>query len=412
MTHHTKPRSLRTRLLVGLALVLGAVLTSSALAVALLAPQGWLPRVIALSSAIVLGVAAAVFLVDRLAIRPLRDLSGAVDRTPTNDVSCRFPATRLRELNDVVAAFARRISRLSANQSQLVRSEKLTSLGRFSASVAREIGNPLASIREHGDSLRKRLLRRAASGEELALLAVIDRESTRIEQTLAALLEYAGTRPPVGGTVDLEDVILSTVAHLREQGALESVDLSLELTNQPLPVTARRHDLERLFVNLLVNAVDANGGRGRIVVRLERAARFTLREPATRRAIPTGEGTIEHPPSSRAQLWLEANDAAEIAKLIVADSGHGIPAALVERIFDPFFTTKPAGRGNGLGLAIVARIVENLGGAVWVTEAREGGAAFHLLLPVSVVTTGEQRWSADTRRRFTPPLSRPVRIPR
>jgi two-component system NtrC family sensor kinase len=65
----------------------------------------------------------------------------------------------------------------------------------------------------------------------------------------------------------------------------------------------------------------------------------------------------------------------------VADSGNGVPLSDRERIFDPFFTTKPPGAGTGLGLAIVQRIVHELGGLVWVDDAREGGAAFKVFLP-------------------------------
>jgi signal transduction histidine kinase len=106
------------------------------------------------------------------------------------------------------------------------------------------------------------------------------------------------------------------------------------------------------------------------------------------------------------QRWLEGNDAAEVAKIVVADSGAGVPAALTERIFDPFFTTKPKGKGTGLGLAIVARIVENFRGAVWVTTAREGGAAFHLLFPLVAATQRSGRTVSNGRRRPTPPVSR------
>jgi signal transduction histidine kinase len=124
-------------------------------------------------------------------------------------------------------------------------------------------------------------------------------------------------------------------------------------------------------------------GEGRLLVRLERAARFTLRRTSVRRAEAGSDDAIEHPPTLRAQRWLAGHDAAEIAKIVVADSGPGVAPELAERIFDPFFTTKPAGKGTGLGLAIVARIVENFHGTVWVTSAREGGAAFHILFPVA-----------------------------
>jgi signal transduction histidine kinase len=187
-------------------------------------------------------------------------------------------------------------------------------------------------------------------------------------------------------SVDVEEIIRSSVADLRERGILDAVDVILELTGAPVHLLATRPDLEQLMKALLVNAVDAMNGRGQIVVRLERAARFTLREPASRRADDGSGDTVAHPPSSRVQRWLATNDAAEIAKIIVADGGPGVPAALTERIFDPFFTTKPPEKGSGLGLAIATRTVENFRGAIWVTTAREGGAAFHLLFPIVPAT--------------------------
>src|SRR5207253_10110815 len=69
--------------------------------------------------------------------------------------------------------------------------------------------------------------------------------------------------------------------------------------------------------------------------------------------------------------------------LDVADSGPGVPPEDREKVFDPFYTTKEPGRGTGLGLAIVARAVHDMGGVVWVDTAREGGAAFKMLLPAA-----------------------------
>jgi signal transduction histidine kinase len=91
-----------------------------------------------------------------------------------------------------------------------------------------------------------------------------------------------------------------------------------------------------------------------------------------------------HRPSPRVSDWLgRERDADAFVKVIVADSGTGVPDADADRIFDPFFTTKEPGKGTGLGLAIVARSVENFGGIVWVERAREGGAALHIFLPLS-----------------------------
>jgi len=94
--------------------------------------------------------------------------------------------------------------------------------------------------------------------------------------------------------------------------------------------------------------------------------------------------------------WLSRERAADrFVKIIVADSGVGVPAADAERIFDPFFTTKEPGKGTGLGLAIVARSVENVGGIVWVERAREGGAALHLFLPLAMAAAAaREAWRA------------------
>jgi signal transduction histidine kinase len=221
----------------------------------------------------------------------------------------------------------------------------------------------------------------------------MERECARIDRIVRGLLDYARPRPSTPTPIDVNDVARSVVDLLAQQGALEGVQVDLELTRQELHIHGDRHDLEQLFVNLLLNAVDAMTKSGRVVVRVERAARITLRQPSVRRSM-SGDHPVEHAPSARAQIWLSGHDSAEIAKIVVADSGPGVPPEIAERIFDPFFTTKQPGKGTGLGLAIVARIVDNCHGTIWVTTAREGGAAFHVLFPIAAAAVGESKAGA------------------
>ena len=175
---------------------------------------------------------------------------------------------------------------------------------------------------------------------------------------------------------------------LNAQGVLRRVSLRLELANESPRVYGERHDLEQVFVNLLLNAAHAVESTGAVTIRTTCMSRETLEAGMVRAGDSPGT-TVPHLPSPRVRRWLESDDRpADVVKIVVADSGPGVPPDDTERIFDPFFTTREPGKGTGLGLAIVLRIVENFQGIVWVQSAREGGAAFHLLFPLAPETPG------------------------
>ena len=402
-----RARPLRTELVIQLTLLLiGALLLPAVLLAwpgTLLAIDRRLSLGLLIGADVIIFAGATWLFLERALVKPLRNLAGATDGASATQ-RLTIGAAPYAELREVGGAIERMAARVIDDQSDRLRAEKTASTSRLSATVARALGDSLGVMLGNIHLLRQQLLRRAAPVQDLELLATLERESARLETLVRGLRDFARGRPVTMTQVDIEEIIRSVVADLRARGVLEGVDVVLELTGGPVPILATRADCEQLFVALLGNAVDAMNGSGRIVVRLERAARFTLREPASRRS-DTGSDAVGHPPSSRAQRWLATNDAAEIAKIIVADSGPGVPAALAERIFDPFFTTKPLAKGSGLGLAIVSRVVENFRGAIWVTTAREGGAAFHLLLPIVAAV----RPFRLRKRRLTPAMSwRPI----
>ena len=403
MTSPTALPALRTTLLLRLAFLAAAAILVAVVGVAVLHDRvGADLRPLVLVTLVVADVTLFVVIggqvVQRLVILPLREAVSAAEAIAAGDLRRRAAGTGARELHDLAASVNRVTDRLLAEQAQLVRAEKLASVGRLAAGIAHEIGNPLGAITGYLYLLRGYVADAMERREVADAMASIDREAGRIERIVRGLLDYARARPHAPTPIDVNEIVRAVVDLLTMQGVLTGIDVSTELTREALYVHGDRHDLEQLFVNLLLNAADAMERRGKLVVRVERTARIALRQPAVRRVPPGSGATIEHAPSARAQLWLSGHDAAEIARIVVADSGPGVAPELVERIFDPFFTTKEPGKGTGLGLAIAARIVDNLGGTIWVTSAREGGAAFHLLFPIAPTMAGN--------RRFTPPISR------
>jgi signal transduction histidine kinase len=277
--------------------------------------------------------------------------------------------------------------RLLEEQAQLVRAEKLASVGRLAAGIAHEIGNPLGALNGYSH-----LLRGHVAGNPLALEAVtgFDRETARIDRIVRGLLDYARPRRPTPVPIDVNESLRHVVDLLSAQGVLRRMELRLELANEAPRVYGERHDLEQLMVNLLINASHAVEGTGILAIRTTCITRVELEEGMVRAGDVPG-ASAPHPPSPRVRRWLEAeHQTSDVVKVVVADSGPGVPVEDAERIFDPFFTTREPGKGTGLGLAIVLRIVENFQGIVWVQKAREGGAAFHVLLPLAPALEGQR----------------------
>lgn len=377
--------SLRTELLVTFAVLAAGALVmavgSALLFLAVADSRYALPFLLALIVVdVTVFVALGAHQLRRLVGAPLEAVVAAAEAVAGGDLARRIPGGPTTEFDALAASVNHMTERLLAEQARVVRAEKLASVGRLAAGVAHEIGNPLGAIAGYTHLLRKRL---DGSREAADALAGLDREVDRIDHIVRGLLNYARPRSPTPARVELARVARAVVALLTDQGVLRGVDVRLELEEPGPAVVGERHELEQVFVNLLLNAIDAVNGAGTLVVRVGRAATATLEEGSARRRDDGAEARHARRPNRRLQAWLDAEPRpAEVAQVVVADSGPGVPEEDAERIFDPFFTTKEPGKGTGLGLAIVARVVDNLRGTVWVQRAREGGAAFVLLLPL------------------------------
>jgi signal transduction histidine kinase len=314
------------------------------------------------------------FLLSRMVIRPLRDLSDATERVTGGDLSARATLADTIELAQLGERFNHMTEALQEAQDELVRAEKLATIGRLAAGVAHEVGNPLAAIGTYAEVLRRK-------GADREVLEALEREVGRIDRIVRGLLAYARPGQQASGTIDLAVTLQTTVALLRAQGTLADAAVSVEIADALPDIRGNAHTVEQMILNLLLNAVDA-APTGPIVLGAMPQT-FRPEDRHRRRRSDTESGAIRLRRHWRRPGRRTVPAGTPGVLVWVADGGPGIPDADRERVFDPFFTTKDPGRGTGLGLAIAQGVVDDMGGLVWVEDAREGGAAIKMFLPAA-----------------------------
>lgn len=375
--------SLRTELLLHLAVLAAAALfigvASIVLLYGVLDPEhaaAYMSVIVAADVFVLVGYVA--YQVERVVLRPLRSAASAAEAIAAGEMERRLEPGDTLEMENLSSSVNRMTDRLLDERAHLVRVEKMASVGRLAAGIAHEIGNPLGAINGYIHILK------TSSPGSLQMqdaLVGLERETARVDRIIRGLLDYARAKPRASDEVDLNETVRTVVDLLTTQGALKHVDLELFASGEPCVVVSDRHDLEQAFVNLLLNAVDAMDGRGKLQIILRQTARTEL--VAGGRRSSDHRGDAPRPASGRALRWLQTVQGEWFAMVAIADTGPGVLVEYQERIFDPFFTTKEPGKGTGLGLAIVARAVENTGGTIWVSPSREGGAAFRMLFPLA-----------------------------
>jgi signal transduction histidine kinase len=248
-----------------------------------------------------------------------------------------------RRMRDQIDELERRAEKLRDAQDRLVRTERLASVGRLSAGLAHEIGNPIAALL----GLEDLLLQGGLTPEEQQdFLKRIKSETERIHRVLRDLLDFA--RPAAAAQRDedkpgdVSEAIDDVVALVRPQRSFRQVELHVEADAHLPRVTLGNERLMQILLNLLLNAADA---------------------------------------AEKGVVTLTAQRSRSGVRLIVEDNGPGIDPAVRERLFEPFATTKEVGKGTGLGLAVCRGLVESAHGTIQLDESYEGGARFIVELP-------------------------------
>jgi len=250
-----------------------------------------------------------------------------------------------KTFRDMVESMQRR---RIASQSKIIQSEKQASVGRLAAGVAHEINNPLTGVLTYTHML----LRRTDIADDIRSdLKVIVESTERVRKIVKGLLDFSRQTKLDPEPTDINRLMDATIKLVENQALLKGVSVHFE-PGESLPmIVLDRSQIESVFLNMILNALDATN--------------------------PSDEIRIT---SSSA---LSANDIGhQGVEVTIADNGCGMPPEHLNQIFEPFFSTKDVGKGTGLGLSVSLGIVKEHGGNIRVQSELGKGTTFFIWLPI------------------------------
>ncbi len=282
-------------------------------------------------------------------IRPILNLHNTMRQAGRGDLKARAPVKRWDEVGELAAAFNRTMEELEQARgreemrwARLAHTEKMAAVGTLAAGVAHEVNNPLAGILTCLEAI-------VAHPEDVEMrdryLALVQDGIKRIEHTVLNLLDFSRPSEIRPEPTSLNENLRHVVELAQYQLRANRVEVLFDLAPVEPVVLADHFQMEQLFLNLVLNAIQA----------MPKGGKLTLR---TRR---TGGNAVTE----------------------VIDTGVGIPEEIRERIFDPFFSTRDVGKGTGLGLAVSYNIVAAHNGTIEVNSQVGKGATFRITLPLS-----------------------------
>lgn len=250
-----------------------------------------------------------------------------------------------KTFRDMVKSMQRR---RMASQSKIIQSEKQASVGRLAAGVAHEINNPLTGVLTYTHML----LRRKDIGDDIRSdLKVIVESTERVRKIVKGLLDFSRQTKLDPEPTDINRLMDATIKLVLNQALLKGVSVHFEPGENLPMIVLDRSQIESVFLNMILNALDATK--------------------------PSDEIRIS---SSSA---LSANDMGhQGVEISIKDTGCGMPPEYLNQIFDPFFSTKDVGKGTGLGLSVSLGIVKEHGGNIRVQSEPGKGTTFFIWLPI------------------------------
>jgi PAS domain S-box-containing protein len=272
----------------------------------------------------------------------IRFLRGIGHHNPSQETGEYFGITM--DITDQKRAEEER-ERLRQLEADLAHINRVNMMGELAAAVAHEIKQPIAASVTSANALLRWLAHDPPDLERArAAAARIEQDANRAADVINSLRSfYRRGKPAERQIVDVKEIIGEMTGLLRIEADRHSVTIHPEVEADTPKALANRVQLQQVFMNLMLNAIEAMKGTG-------------------------GELTIRSRANQESRLLVS-----------ISDTGVGLPAGRSEQIFNPFHTTKP--HGTGMGLTITRSIVESYGGRVWATVNQGAGASFHFTLP-------------------------------
>jgi signal transduction histidine kinase len=285
----------------------------------------------------------------RQVFAPLNRMMEASRRIADGDMTPIRPGKRYRdEFSRLAMAMNHMMTQLVKRHEMLVQAHKLKAVGTLTAGVAHELNNPINNIVLTAESLREEY-DDLPQEERLDMVNDLVAQSERAQKIVRNLLDFARESEIESEMHQVEDLIENTLRLASNQIKLSKVKVKGDLAPNLPPIYGDRRQLEQVFLNIVLNALDA---------------------------MPKG-GTLSIACNN---TWDR-----ELVSVEFTDTGVGIPEHKVSDVFNPFYTTKPDAKGTGLGLSVSLGIVRQHGGDIKVKSEVGKGTTFSVLLPVAKV---------------------------
>jgi signal transduction histidine kinase len=246
---------------------------------------------------------------------------------------------------------------LKQAQNDVIRAEKLASVGRLSSGIAHEVGNPIGIIIGYLELLKQKNI---PDDEKNEYIKRAENEINRVNGIIGQLLDFSRPSEVKPEIVSAHEVIEDVAEIIRFQPFMSGIDLKISLEAEEDRLLSDPNQLRQIFLNLIINAADAisssqNKLRGKLLIKSE-----VVSEPDNK--------PINDKP---------------FLKISFIDNGSGIPEKSIGNIFDPFYTTKEPGKGTGLGLFVSFALLDGMGGKIKARSVDGEGTAMSVYLPLN-----------------------------